>query len=95
MKKIQSRKCIFAVYDLISDTYVALLFLGLLFAYSLKHPGKGSVKIKNTFAESSKEKKYGESCLRRFYIHNDHLSPKPIVQGCSTSCVQCLRIWIS
>jgi hypothetical protein len=41
----------------------------------------------NTFAESSKEKKYEESCLRSSYIHNDHLSRKPIVQGYSTSCV--------
>ena len=33
MKRIQSKKCILAIYYLISDTYVALLFLGPLFAY--------------------------------------------------------------
>jgi hypothetical protein len=39
MKRIQSKKCILAIYYLISDTYVALPFLGLLFAYySLEHP---------------------------------------------------------
>jgi hypothetical protein len=41
----------------------------------------------NTFAESSEEKKYEESCLRSSYFYDDHLSRKPFVQGYSTSCV--------
>jgi hypothetical protein len=55
--------------------------LGVILAYySWKHIEKWSIKIQNTFAESSKEEKYEESCLRSSYFHNDHLSHKPIVQ---------------
>src|SRR5664280_233988 len=55
--------------------------LGVILAYySWKHIEKRSIKIQNTFAESSKEGKYEESCLRCSYSHNDHLSRKPIVQ---------------
>jgi hypothetical protein len=45
-----------------------------------KHMEKRSIKIKNKFAESSKDKKYEESCLRSYYFYNDYLSRKPIVQ---------------
>ena len=55
--------------------------LGILLAYySWKQLDKRSIKIKNTFAESSKEEKYEESCLRGSCSHNGHLSHKPIVQ---------------
>ena len=55
--------------------------LGVLLAYkSWKQLEKMSIKIRNTFAESSKEEKYEESCLRGSYSHNGHLSHKPIVQ---------------
>jgi tmRNA-binding protein len=55
--------------------------LGVLLAYySWKQLKKGSIKIRNTFAEASKEVKYEESCLCGSYSHNGHLSHKPIAQ---------------
>lgn len=44
--------------------------------------------------ELGKEEKYEESYLCSFYFHNDCLSYKPTVQGYSTSCVQCLLVWM-
>jgi hypothetical protein len=56
------------------------MFGVFLACYLWKHIEKWSIMIKNKFAESSKDKKYEESCLRSSYFRDDHLSRKPIVQ---------------
>jgi hypothetical protein len=81
MKSIQSKKCIFVRYDLISCTCIAVLFWA---CFLLNIHGNilktGAQRLKSRFAESSKEKKYEENCLRSSYIHNDNVSRKPIAQ---------------
>jgi hypothetical protein len=53
--------------------------------YSLKHIEDARIKIKDTFAESSKEEKCEESCLRSSCVHNDHVSRTLLIPYCATA----------